>query len=635
LSGRLAFFPTPYPDEVLYSVLCRYHVRSGNPGANTTRMEIWKNKHVAKSLYLPSSLDCIVDQLPQGSGLKEASLVRWHTMFPYIRPSLTPERADLVHSMLTGAEKECRSTYQKAGIVSRRPAVPQYLRYCPACVSADRAQFGEPYWHRLHQLPGVLFCPIHEEHILDSPVFIHTIFRYFFPLTGELCVGQLPTLELSNAAKTHHINFSRDSAWMLEEGHELGFSDNLYEKHLRLLEVKGYRGHSGATAICDYRKLNQDIKSYYGQDFLDSIGLYDEEDYTSWPATFARRTTKNAPTAQHLLMMRFLAGSPEQFFQSTERYLPFGEAPWPCHNRVCSFYLQDCIDQIDIRIKNGLYRAVFTCPHCGYSYLRGKATPKDQQYHSQVHLLDFGWLWRDKLRECLSERTLTVHQTVLEMGYPDTTIRKYGVEMGLLPESRMPWKTVKEQTRRNRAPFAAESRKSRRARWLQLVKDNPSLSRTALGRLDSENYKWLLANDFAWYEKHTPAAARGRIDWVTRDKEYLLRVQTAAANLQQLPGRPRWLCYSSIANQAGIGNRIYQMFDKVPMTKAYLDSVIETKDEWRMRKIVWAIQLLHSEGRVVSYDSVRHISGISTRVSRQMRKHIEVEIQCFYINISV
>ena len=27
----IPFFPTPYPDELWYSVICRYHIRSGNP----------------------------------------------------------------------------------------------------------------------------------------------------------------------------------------------------------------------------------------------------------------------------------------------------------------------------------------------------------------------------------------------------------------------------------------------------------------------------------------------------------------------------------------------------------------------------------------------------------------------------
>lgn len=27
----ISFFPMPYPDELWYSVICRYHIRSGNP----------------------------------------------------------------------------------------------------------------------------------------------------------------------------------------------------------------------------------------------------------------------------------------------------------------------------------------------------------------------------------------------------------------------------------------------------------------------------------------------------------------------------------------------------------------------------------------------------------------------------
>lgn len=37
----LTCFPTPYPDEWWYSVLCRYHTRSGNPKQQTTIRELF------------------------------------------------------------------------------------------------------------------------------------------------------------------------------------------------------------------------------------------------------------------------------------------------------------------------------------------------------------------------------------------------------------------------------------------------------------------------------------------------------------------------------------------------------------------------------------------------------------------
>lgn len=38
----LHYFPTPYPDELWYSVLCRYHVRSGNRESATTFRELFE-----------------------------------------------------------------------------------------------------------------------------------------------------------------------------------------------------------------------------------------------------------------------------------------------------------------------------------------------------------------------------------------------------------------------------------------------------------------------------------------------------------------------------------------------------------------------------------------------------------------
>ena len=36
----IPFFPAPYPDELWYSVICRYHIRSGNPSIITATKAI-------------------------------------------------------------------------------------------------------------------------------------------------------------------------------------------------------------------------------------------------------------------------------------------------------------------------------------------------------------------------------------------------------------------------------------------------------------------------------------------------------------------------------------------------------------------------------------------------------------------
>jgi len=39
------------------------------------------------------------------------------------------------------------------------------LRFCPSCREHDLRQFGMSYWHRLHQLPIVFFCPHHGDRV--------------------------------------------------------------------------------------------------------------------------------------------------------------------------------------------------------------------------------------------------------------------------------------------------------------------------------------------------------------------------------------------------------------------------------------------------------------------------------------
>ena len=37
----IPFFPAPYPDELWYSVICRYHIRSGNPSVKYSIRELY------------------------------------------------------------------------------------------------------------------------------------------------------------------------------------------------------------------------------------------------------------------------------------------------------------------------------------------------------------------------------------------------------------------------------------------------------------------------------------------------------------------------------------------------------------------------------------------------------------------
>ena len=78
----ISFFPSPYPDELWYSVICRYHVHSGNYCAKHTLRQLYGDNFCAPSLMLCGPIKALLAQLPQGF-LSARDVVMQHTFFPY------------------------------------------------------------------------------------------------------------------------------------------------------------------------------------------------------------------------------------------------------------------------------------------------------------------------------------------------------------------------------------------------------------------------------------------------------------------------------------------------------------------------------------------------------------------------
>ena len=78
----ISFFPSPYPDELWYSVICRYHVHSGNYCAKHTLRQLYGDNFCAPSLMLCGPINTLLAQLPQGF-LSAKDVVMQHTFYPY------------------------------------------------------------------------------------------------------------------------------------------------------------------------------------------------------------------------------------------------------------------------------------------------------------------------------------------------------------------------------------------------------------------------------------------------------------------------------------------------------------------------------------------------------------------------
>ena len=67
MHNMLSFFTDPYPDEILYSTIARYHFYSGNVDYKDTLEEVFGSRKTIPSIEFPSHLEHLTNQLSHNS----------------------------------------------------------------------------------------------------------------------------------------------------------------------------------------------------------------------------------------------------------------------------------------------------------------------------------------------------------------------------------------------------------------------------------------------------------------------------------------------------------------------------------------------------------------------------------------
>lgn len=196
----IGFFPEIYEDELLYSQLCRYYLRTGY-----TRYIF-----VIDDLFIHRTVHPVIEWVNEYTheamahitkGTDFETVIREHTMFPaYTRFLPKERRSAALHSLLN-----CDGNYYNL-IVNQNLRRKRYLRYCPICAKEDRERLGETYWHREHQIIHVDICPKHKCFLIDSMVLIGSKVKPgLFPAEIEVPFHTEPAMCLND----HLVNFIR------------------------------------------------------------------------------------------------------------------------------------------------------------------------------------------------------------------------------------------------------------------------------------------------------------------------------------------------------------------------------------------------------------------------------------------
>lgn len=638
----LGFFIDPYPDELLFSVCARYKDRTCYPNRASAVQEFFGGSGATISVDFPTRLDYLITQLPTGHRYTSDQLISQHTLAPLYIPFLPTVRADKLREEMRQASGICH-THERVGGTSLTIKNPKHLRFCSLCAQDELKDFGESYWHRAHQVPGVDLCSIHQGFLEESDVPWHTRNPSSRVVSAGRAINVVPHRLLNTQDRYHSLllKLARDVVWLLDWSAQPPGMMFLYERYYNLLLKRGLAYYNGRIRTVE---LSKQLIDFYSIDFLKSLQCDIERYDRGWVYNLVHTNTDQRAQhpLRHLLLMTFLGCSAQEFFTSLEEYTPFGKGPWPCFNKASSHYMGLCITDcriIDSCVKGKPSRPMgtFHC-ECGFTYTRmgPDSEPSDRFRVNSVQ--DYGWVWENRLRELWSDSAITLYEMANILGTAHNTVVRRGIYFGLqYPRNTLTTsssgQTIHKRYKIIRRSFPHDL-KQRRERLLLLIKAHPKAERLELQKIAPYLLDWLRRHDRGWLNDNLPAPRRSRpkgaqVDWQGRDKKLVAAIKKAATCIRSNGGRPTRVSLAEIIRAIGHRADLEQYLHKLPHTAKLLSTRLESLEAFAIRKVKWAESCFLQEGicpsrrQLMVRAVVRNKTGMSQPVQNAINAAME------------
>ena len=317
----LSFFPNMYPDELLYSVIARYHKFSGNLRTENSIFDLCEHSKMDYSVVLPYYLGNLTEQAEQ-FGVNFEDLLYDRTFFPYLTVF---ENEHYVHEITEWAFKGEKVISNKKKNMWKDKLLDQHLRACPICLEEEKEAFGEGYWHRLHQIPGVLVCPKHKIGLYNSCIPCKKIRMEEYLCPEDNIIFHNADLEIFEGEELdRYVQLANGIQWVFDnfetvqkiwkrhaENYAQVYSHLLYKKKIVLNNTSISKDRLLNEVWSQYPKILQRWKPYQTHNYYETGGTsayWDQNEILD--------------PLQHFVVMQYLAGSIKQFFEFLEYYDP-------------------------------------------------------------------------------------------------------------------------------------------------------------------------------------------------------------------------------------------------------------------------------------------------------------------------
>lgn len=600
----LRYMPDPYPDELIYSVWARFSDHAGYPSAKAVFQDLFGDQAVNPIVDLPCHLQKFCNNLPTEVEFDVDAMIDHHTLFSYYGPFLSPEKYMAIRQQMSAGS--ARAIYRHIGLSRLCAARPAYLRYCPICLETDRARFGERFWHRLHQAPGVEICSEHEVFLENSPFFVQTnLGRWAFVSAQQILTPALARDARSSPLYVQFKSIAVNTLYLLTQHLPPRNGSFVREQYQALLAKQNYLTLTGAIRT---NSLLSDFVNFFSDSLLSMLHCELDRAYAGWETwlnKLVRGETIHYPLF-HVLALLFLKSSVQQFFQeslSDHRFRLFGQGPWPCLNPVCSYYKQLHIQTCRIRqvgIREG-YSGVFSCD-CGFTYSRIFSGTVPGNIYQSNKILAYGPLWQETLCELWQNSPLTLAQIAQRLGVSAIIISRQVITLDLPRRGKNPG-------HRKKIPAEAEIAEYHK-KWLKAVAAFPNEGRHVAAHQSEGAYQWLRKYDPVWLGAHLPPRkvrqnrtnawqGHGRRygpgegvrvqqqDWEAFDRATAEAIVRKTQELLTAPGKPQQVTFINLRRMLPSLRVWPWRAASLPLTKQALEDGIETAEHFASRRVLW------------------------------------------------
>jgi Tn7-like transposition protein D/TniQ len=527
-------------------------------------------------------------------------------LFPFYEPFLIAERAAVVRQEMKDHIDNHLQTRLAVNINQVR--MPDFLRFCPLCLKDDQEKYGETYWHRFHQLAGVLVCPLHNCFLQNSSVRWARESSSLFHPAENISNIEIPRfLDKENFAHRIFIDLANDALWLLTQ-QKLAFEQGeLRERYYNALLTRGFAFYNGKIRS---KELFEAFFDFFKSEVLEQLGCSLEFSPSSWLSRLVNKTYSNVfhHPFRHLLLMKFLKIRAEEFFTEFVKFKPFKEPPYPCLNKIAPHFKEPRIksckirDNITKKLKQRRPVAIFSCD-CGFTYQRaGPDKTFNDRFRYDI-VRNYGKLWETKLKKHWENLSLSLSEIARRFGTTTLLIARHAIRLELPMNIEGSRRLGGYERYRNPDAYLFSQIQECRNKWLNVIENNPADNRRDLIKKANTLYLWLQKNDSEWFNSHLPEQVKSngkgvRLDWKKIDNELVQKIEIVCEEILKSTEKLVRVSITEIIRRVGHKTWIEKRRLKLPRTAELIDLKLESLEDFMIRKVKFTMNEYIKQGSV-------------------------------------